>query len=253
MKIKKNKFKESISNKNKQIGIWSCLTNNTIAEIIAVTGFDWSVIDMEHSPNDIQEVLTQLQVMEGYNTEPVVRVPWNEPVMVKRILDMGAQTILYPFVQNQREAKAAVEATRYPPNGIRGVMSAARMNRYGHIENYYKEAEKEICVLIQCETKEAIKNIPEIAKIDGIDGIFIGPSDLSSSIGKIGQFEDKEVQDLIYEGLDLCSKSGKPAGILTGKLEYAKKYIADGYTFVAVNSDTNLFAREAENLLKEFK
>ena len=144
MKIKKNKFKESILNKNKQIGIWSCLTNNTIAEIISVTGFDWSVIDMEHSPNDIQEVLTQLQVMEGYNTEPVVRVPWNEPVMVKRILDMGAQTILYPFVQNQQEAKAAVEATRYPPKGIRGVMSAARMNRYGHIENYYKEAEKEI-------------------------------------------------------------------------------------------------------------
>ena len=253
MKIKKNKFKESILNKNKQIGIWSCLTNNTIAEIISVTGFDWSVIDMEHSPNDIQEVLTQLQVMEGYNTEPVVRVPWNEPVMVKRILDMGAQTILYPFVQNQQEAKAAVEATRYPPRGIRGVMSAARMNRYGHIENYYKEAEKEICVLIQCETKEAIKNIPEIAKIDGIDGIFIGPSDLSSSIGKIGQFEDKEVQDLIYEGLNLCSKSGKPAGILTGKQEYAKKYIKDGYTFVAVNSDTNLFARGAENLLKEFK
>ena len=253
MKIKKNKFKESILNKNKQIGIWSCLTNNTIAEIISVTGFDWSVIDMEHSPNDIQEVLTQLQVMEGYNTEPVVRVPWNEPVMVKRILDMGAQTILYPFVQNQQEAKAAVEATRYPPKGIRGVMSAARMNRYGHIENYYKEAENEICVLIQCETKEAIKNIPEISKIDGIDGIFIGPSDLSSSIGKIGQFEDKEVQDLIYEGLDLCLKSGKPAGILTGKQEYAKKYIKDGYTFVALKSDTNLFAREAENLLKEFK
>ncbi len=166
---------------------------------------------------------------------------------------MGAQTILYPFVQNKDEAKAAVEATRYPPKGVRGVMSAARMNRYGHVENYYTVAEQEICVLIQCETKEAIKNIPDIAKVEGIDGIFIGPSDLSSSIGKIGQFEDKEVQDLIYEGLELCKKSGKPAGILTGKKDYAKKYIKDGYTFVAVNSDTNLFARGAENLLKEFK
>jgi 4-hydroxy-2-oxoheptanedioate aldolase len=253
MKIKKNKFKEQIANKKKQIGIWSCLSNNTIAEIISVTGFDWSVIDMEHSPNDIQEVLTQLQVMEGYDTEPVVRVPWNEPIMVKRVLDMGAQTILYPFVQNVEEAKAAVEATRYPPKGIRGIMSAARMNRYGHVENYYLEAEKELCVLIQCETKEAIKNIPEIAKVDGIDGIFIGPSDLSGSIGKIGQFEDQEVQDLIHEGLALATQAGKPAGILTGKKDYAKKYVEAGYTFVAINSDTNLFARSAESLLKEFK
>ena len=176
MKNKKNKFKEKILKKEKQIGIWSCLTNNTIAEIISITGFDWSVIDMEHSPNDIQEVLTQLQVMEGYNTEPVVRVPWNEPVITKRVLDMGAQTILFPFVQNKNEAITAVEATRYPPKGVRGVMSAARMNRYGHVENYYTDAEKEICVLIQCETKEAIKNIPDIAKVDGIDGIFIGAS-----------------------------------------------------------------------------
>ena len=111
---------------------------------------------------------------------------------------------------------------------------------------------KEICVLIQCETKEAIKNIPEIAKVDGIDGIFIGPSDLSGSIGKIGQFEDQEVQDLIYEGLELATKAAKPAGILTEK-DYAKKYVEAGYTFVAINSDTNLFARSAENLLKEFK
>ena len=253
MKLKKNKFKENILNKKKQIGIWSCLSNNTIAEIISVTGFDWSVLDMEHSPNDITEILTQLQVMEGYGTEPVVRVPWNEPVMVKRILDMGAQTILYPFVQNADEARAAVEATRYPPKGIRGIMSAARMNRYGHVSNYYEEAEKEICVLVQCETKDAIKNIPEIAKVEGVDGIFMGPSDISGSIGKIGQFEDQEVQDLINHALDLCNKADKPAGILTGKKDYAKKYVKDGYTFVAINSDTNLFARSAEALLKEFK
>ena len=252
MEIKKNIFKKNIFKKKKQIGIWSCLSNNTIAEIISITGYDWSVIDMEHSPNDIQEVLTQLQVMEGYKTEPVVRVPWNEPVVVKRILDMGAQTILYPFVQNEIEAKAAVQATRYAPQGIRGVMSVARMNRYGHVEDYYNKAQKEICVLVQCETKEAIQNIPNICKVDGVDGIFIGPSDLSSSLGKIGEFEDTEVQDLIYKGLDLSNKFKKPAGILTGKKEYAKKYIESGFTFVAVNSDTNLFARGAENLLKDF-
>lgn len=253
MELRKNKFKKNILDKKKQIGIWSNFSSNTVSEIIAITGYDWSVLDMEHAPNDIQEILNQLQVMEAYNTEPVVRVPWNEPVMVKRLLDMGAQTILFPMVQNADEAKAAVEATRYPPKGVRGVMSVARMNRYGHVPNYYEQAEKEICVLVQCETKDAIKNIPEIAKVDGVDGIFMGPSDISGSIGKIGQFEDQEVQDLINHALELCVKAGKPAGILTGKRDYAKKYVENGYTFVAVGSDTNLFAESAKALLKEFK
>jgi 4-hydroxy-2-oxoheptanedioate aldolase len=253
MQIRKNHFKQNLTAFKKQIGIWSCLTNNIIAEIIGITGFDWVVIDMEHSPNDIQEVLTQTQILQGFQTEPVVRVPWNEPIMVKRILDMGVQTVIYPYVQNAEEAKQAVEATRYPPKGIRGVMSAARMNKYGHVTDYYQAAEKEICVLVQCETKTAIENIPEIAKVEGVDGIFIGPSDVSASIGKIGQFESKEVQDLINKALDLCKKHKKPAGILTAKKDYAQKYIKDGYTFVAINSDTNLFARGAESLLKEFK
>ncbi len=253
MEIRKNNFKEKISKFDKQIGIWSCLSNNIVAEILSVVGFDWIVIDMEHSPNDIQEVLNQLQIIQGFNSEPVVRVPWNEPVMVKRVLDMGAQTILFPYIENAEEAKAAVAATRYPPKGVRGVMSAARMNKYGTVKNYYTEAEKEICVLVQCETKIAIENISEIAAIDGIDGIFLGPSDLSASVGKIGQFEDTEVQSLIMQGLEGCKKNKKAAGILTAKLDYAKKYISDGFTYVAVNSDTNLFARGAENLLKEFK
>ena len=253
MEMRKNIFKQKILKFEKQIGIWSCLSNNIVAEILSVVGFDWIVIDMEHSPNDIQEVLSQLQIIQGFNSEPVVRVPWNEPVMVKRVLDMGAQTILLPYIENAEEAKAAVAATRYPPKGIRGVMSAARMNKYGTVKNYYTEAEKEICVLVQCETKKAIKNISKIAAIDGIDGIFLGPSDLSASIGKIGQFENEEVQSLIMQGLEDCKKNKKAAGILTAKLDYAKKYVSDGFTYVAVNSDTNLFARSAENLLKEFK
>ena len=253
MEIRKNKFKAKILGFEKQIGIWSCLSSNIVAEILSVVGFDWIVVDMEHSPNDIQEVLVQLQIIQGFNSEPVVRVPWNEPVMVKRVLDMGAQTILFPYIENAEEAKAAVAATRYPPKGVRGVMSAARMNKYGIVKNYYTESENEICVLVQCETKKAIENISEIAAIDGIDGIFLGPSDLSASIGKIGQFEDEEVQSLIMQGLEDCKKNKKAAGILTAKLDYAKKYISDGFTYVAVNSDTNLFARGAENLLKEFK
>ena len=206
MEIRKNIFKQKILKFEKQIGIWSCLSNNTVAEILSVVGFDWIVIDMEHSPNDIQEVLVQLQIIQGFSSEPIVRVPWNEPVMVKRVLDMGAQSILFPYVEDEKEALAAVESTRYPPKGIRGVMSAARMNKYGTVTDYYKKADDEICVLIQCESKKAIQNISKIAAVEGVDGIFIGPSDLSASIGKIGQFEDEEVQALIALGLESCKK-----------------------------------------------
>lgn len=253
MKIRENIFKKKILQFEKQIGIWSCLSSNTVAEILSVVGFDWIVIDMEHSPNDIQEVLTQLQIIQGFSSEPIVRVPWNEPVMVKRVLDMGAQTILFPYVENEYEALAAVQSTRYPPRGVRGVMSAARMNKYGTVVDYYNKADEQICVLVQCETKKAIDNISKVAAVEGIDGIFLGPSDLSASIGKIGKFEDEEVQTLIYKGLESCKKGNKPAGILTAKKNYAKKYVEDGFTYVAINSDTNLIARSAENLLKEFK
>jgi 4-hydroxy-2-oxoheptanedioate aldolase len=253
MEIRKNSFKQKILKFEKQIGIWSCLSNNTVAEILSIVGFDWIVIDMEHSPNDIQEVLTQLQIIQGFSSEPIVRVPWNEPVMVKRVLDMGAQTILFPYVEDEHEALAAVQSTRYPPKGVRGVMSAARMNKYGTVTDYYNKADEQICVLVQCETKKAIENISKIAAVEGIDGIFLGPSDLSASIGKIGQFEDGEVQSLIYQGLEFCKKVNKPAGILTAKKDYAKKYAKDGFTYVAINSDTNLITRSAENLLKEFK
>ena len=253
MEIRKNIFKQKILKFEKQIGIWSCLSSNTVSEILSIVGFDWIVVDMEHSPNDIQEVLSQLQIIQGFSSEPIVRVPWNEPVMVKRVLDMGAQTILFPYIEDEKEAIAAVQATKYPPKGIRGVMSAARMNKYGTVTDYYAKADNEICVLVQCETKKAIKNISKIAEVEGIDGIFLGPSDLSASIGKIGQFEDDEVQSLIMEGLEHCKKSKKPAGILTAKKDYAKKYVSDGFTYVALNSDTHLIARRAENLLKEFK
>ena len=149
MKIRKNIFKQKISKFEKQIGIWSCLSSNTVSEILSIVGFDWIVVDMEHSPNDIQEVLSQLQIIQGFSSEPIVRVPWNEPVMVKRVLDMGAQTILFPYIEDEKEAIAAVQATKYPPKGIRGVMSAARMNKYGTVTDYYAQADNEICVLVQ--------------------------------------------------------------------------------------------------------
>lgn len=181
-----------------------------------------------------------------------MRVPWNEPVVVKRVLDMGAQTILFPYVENKEQAKEAVMTTRYPPKGIRGVMSSARMNRYGTVIDYYNQCEKETCVIVQCESITAVKNIPSICEIEGIDAIFVGPSDLSASIGKIGQVSDPEVQYLIQEALDLSRRSNKPCGILTSNMEYAKRYKNAGFTFVGINSDSNLLARSAEKLLREF-
>lgn len=254
--LRKNYFKQNIKEFKKQIGIWSCLSNNSIVEILSLIGYDWIVIDMEHSPNEIPEVLTQLQIIQNnslFKTEPIVRVPWNDFVVVKRVLDLGAQTILFPYIQNENDAINAIKSVYYPLNGIRGVMSAARMNKYGLINNYYDNCNKEISIIIQCETKESIYNIPKFIKMNEIDGIFIGPSDLSASIGKIGQINDKEVQDLINIALNYCKEYKKPIGILTSNKELAKKYLINGFTFVGINSDLNLFTQSAKLLLDEFK
>ena len=248
-------FRRKIAKFDKQIGIWSCLSNNTVVEILSVVGFDWIVVDMEHAPNEVPQVLSQLQVIQGSfsSTEAIVRVPWNEPVVVKRVLDMGAQTLLFPYIESASEARAAVRATRYPPHGVRGVMSTARMNGYGTVRDYYLRAAGEMCVVVQCETEAAVRSIPEIAAVEGVDAVFIGPSDLSASVGKIGQFEDPQVQALIRDALRACQESNIPAGILTSNKAYAKRYLAAGFTFVGVNSDTNLLARGAEALLAEFQ
>ena len=216
MKLRKNKFKAAIRRGDYQIGLWSGLRSTLVAEMLTqVAAFDWTVIDMEHSPNELVDVLLQLQVAQQGHAEPMVRVPWNDAVMVKRVLDIGAQTLLFPMVQNAEEAAEAVAAVRYPQNGgIRGVMSLARMNNYGATPDYYLNAHKEICVVVQCETVEAVENIPEIAKVPGVDAIFVGPSDLSASMGHIGNPYYKDVQKMTCEQFwhmwaRECKNSGK--------------------------------------------
>lgn len=253
MELRTNTFKAAIARGERQIGLWSTLCSPLVAEILGGAGYDWIVIDTEHSPNELPDVIAQLQALATSSATPVVRPAWNDPVLIKRILDGGAQTLLLPFVQNVAEAEAAVAATRYPPHGIRGVTTSARAGGYGRIKDYLKIAPAQICVLVQIETAEALADLEGIAGVDGVDGVFIGPADLSASMGHLGNPAHPEVQAAIKDAVDRLKKLGKPAGILTGKEDEAKRYIEWGYTFVAVGADLGVLARNAEALAARFK
>ena len=253
MGLARNNFKTAISEGRVQIGLWSSLCSNIGAEVVADSGFDWILLDGEHSPNDVPSMMSQLQALVGGTASPIVRPAWNDAVMIKRILDIGAQSILVPYVQNADEAQRAVAAVRYPPAGIRGVAASTRANHYGRVNNYLTLAGTEICVLVQVETREALKQIEAIASVDGIDGVFIGPNDLSASFGHIGNWGHPEVQAALEDAVKRLKKIGKPAGILTPNEEEAKKFIQWGYAFVAVGADLGLLSKNADALAKRFK
>jgi 4-hydroxy-2-oxoheptanedioate aldolase len=251
--FRKNAFKYALAAGQLQIGLWSSLCSNIAAEIISDSGFDWLLLDTEHSPNEIPGLVEQLQAIELGTATPIIRPAWNDAVLAKRCLDIGAQTLLFPYVQNVEEAKAAVASTRYPPAGIRGVSVAARASRYGRVPGYLGKANSEICVLVQVETREAMTQIEAIAKVDGVDGVFIGPSDLAASLGHLGNPQHPEVQAAIKDAVTRLKAVGKPAGILTGNEDEARRYIEWGYLFVAVGSDVGLLAKSADTLAKKFK
>jgi 2-keto-3-deoxy-L-rhamnonate aldolase RhmA len=237
-----NEFKTALREGRPQIGLWSSLCSNLVAELLAHTGYDWLVVDSEHAPNDPKDVLAQLQAMTGGSAEPMVRVPWNDPVLIKRILDVGGRTLLVPFVQSAEEARAAVAATRYPPRGIRGVSVAPRANRFGRVPGYLQNAERDICVVVQLETRAALGALEAIAAIDGIDGLFIGPSDLAADLGHHANSAHPEVQSAIAEACRRIRDAGKPAGILAPVEADARRYFDMGFTYVAIGSDVGLLA-----------
>src|ERR1043165_5075430 len=177
MDLPRNSFKHALAARKPQIGLWSSLSSNYSVEVVAGAGFDWILIDLEHSPNDLESLLAQLQAAAPYSTHPVVRVPWNDMVTMKRVLDVGAQSLLIPYVSTPAEAQSAVSYTRYPPAGVRGVAGTTRATRFGRVKDYAKRAHEEICVLVQVETEEAMGNIESICAVDGVDGVFIGPAD----------------------------------------------------------------------------
>jgi 4-hydroxy-2-oxoheptanedioate aldolase len=248
-----NAFKRALAIGQLQIGLWSSLCSNIAAEIISESGFDWILLDSEHSPNEIPGLLSQLQAVQRGTATAIIRPAWNDAVLVKRCLDIGAQTLLFPYVQNAEEARRAVASTRYPPEGIRGVSVAARASSYGRTPGYLTKANSEMCVLVQVETRTALAQLEAIAKVEGVDGVFIGPSDLAASLGHLGNPQHAEVQEAMRDAVTRLKVLGKPAGILTGNEEEARRYIGWGYLFVAVGADVGLLAKNADALAKKFK
>lgn len=250
--LPRNAFKKALANGERQVGLWSGLASPIAAEIIAGAGFDWIVIDGEHAPNDIPSLLAQLQAMRGGTAEPVFRLPWNDAVMFKRALDVGARSLLVPFVQNAEEARRAVAATRYPPLGIRGVSVTPRANDYGRIKGYHHNAYLDICVIVQLETSAALAELEAIAAVEGVDGLFIGPSDLAAGLGHLGNPKHPEVQAVIRNAAARIRATGKSAGMLAGSVDDVEGYFEMGFNFTATGSDVGILARGAEAVAARF-
>ncbi|MBN2973132.1 4-hydroxy-2-oxoheptanedioate aldolase [Roseomonas aeriglobus] len=249
-----NSFKQAIGEGRAQIGLWQALASSYCCEICAGAGFDWLLIDGEHAPNDLRSVLAQLQAAAAYPVEPVVRLPAGDAVLVKQYLDLGARTLLVPMIENAGAAAAMVRATRYPPNGIRGVGSAiGRASRWNRHDNYLQVAAAEICLLVQVESRAALADIDAIARVEGVDGVFIGPSDLAADLGHLGDPMHPEVQAMIEAGIAAVRTVGKPVGMLIANEQAARRYFALGASFVAVGTDVTLLARGAEALAARFR
>lgn len=252
-----NNFKRAIHNRELQIGLWSHLSNHVSTEVIGGSGFDWIVLDAEHSPNETFLLHQQLQALSEGGSHPVVRLAWNDKVLIKRVLDIGVQTLLVPYVQTADEARAAVAATRYPgagsSEGVRGFTGLSRASRFGRIKDYHARAQDEICVLVQVETAEALDNLEAIAAVEGVDGVFIGPGDLSAAMGYLNNPAHPEMQHIFQQTIARIIATGKPAGILTGDENLARQYIDWGCTFTAVGADIALLARATEQLAARFQ
>jgi 4-hydroxy-2-oxoheptanedioate aldolase len=254
MELATNLFKRALRERRTQIGLWLGLADPYAAEALAGTGFDWLLIDAEHAPNDVRSVLAQLQAVAPYPVHPIVRPVIGDVPLIKQLLDVGAQTLLIPVVESAEQAERMVAATRYPPRGIRGVGSAlARSSRWNQIDRYLHRADDEMCVLVQVETRAGLDNLAAIAAVDGVDGVFFGPADLSASLGLLGQPAHPQVQQAITEGIATVLAAGKAPGVLSADPHLARDYLAAGALFVAVGVDTTLLVRAATTLSMSFK
>jgi 4-hydroxy-2-oxoheptanedioate aldolase len=248
-----NRFKTALAQRKPQIGLWLSLANAYTTEICATAGFDWLLIDGEHAPNDLRSTLEQLQAAAPYRAHPIVRPVSGDVQLIKRLLDIGAQTLLVPMVNTAEQARELVSAMRYPPHGIRGVGSAAaRASRWGLRTDYVDRADDEVCLLVQAETRQALENLEAICAVDGVDGVFIGPADMAASLGHRGNPGHPEVLQAIEGAIKRIIASGKAAGILTSDNALAKRYLELGCTFVAVGIEASLLARVTRNLCAEF-
>ena len=252
-----NPFKRALAEKRAQIGLWLGLAGNYSTEICAGAGFDWLLIDNEHAPNDLQSTLQQAQIIAGYPaTHAIARIPVGHgnvgTALLKQYLDIGIQTVLVPMVDTPQQATEIVRAMRYPPDGFRG-MGGARASRWGRYASYGKEANAQVCLLVQAETREAMANLDALIATDGVDGIFIGPADLSAAFGHVGNPGHPEVQQMIEDAIRRIAAGGKAPGILTTDETLSRRYLELGATFVAVGLDNNILARGTSALAAKFK
>jgi 4-hydroxy-2-oxoheptanedioate aldolase len=247
-----NTFKQALQENRQQIGLWVSLANPYSTEICAGAGFDWLLLDGEHAPNDLQSLCAQLQVIAAYGSQPVCRVPVGDAVLIKQYLDLGVQTILVPMVDTPQQAALLVQACRYPPQGFRG-MAGARASRWGRISRYAHEANDQVCLLVQAETRLALTNLDAILAVEGVDGVFIGPADLSASMGHVGNPGHPEVQGAIEDAIRRIRAAGKAPGILTADVTLAQGYLKLGALFVAVGLDTQILVRGTSALVSQFK
>lgn len=249
MQTEENRFKAWMQAKGATppLGSWIMSASPIIAEAMGHAGYDWLLVDMEHSPIDLAQATAIMQALSGTPSEVVLRVPWNDPVMVKRVMDAGARSIMFPFIQSVDEARAAVAATRYPPQGTRGVAAMHRASRFGTAPDYLARANDQVAVILQLETPEAVALMPEIAELDGVDAVFIGPGDLSGGMGLLGQIGHADVQAALRSAAKAAKTAGLACGIVGADPASVRSYIDMGFSYVAIASDLGLLMGAAKS------
>ena len=248
-----NRFKEAIESTRTPVGTWLVSGAASTAEAMGCAGFDFVVLDMEHTPIDMAQYVEILRTIQGTPAGVITRLPWNDMVTVKRVLDAGGQSLMFPFIQNEDEARRAVSYTRYPPDGVRGVAAVHRASRHGTVANYHRQAASQLCVVVQIETVAALERIPAIAAVPGVDSLFIGPADLSASMGQLGNITDARVLAKLEEGAQACRRAGKPVGIVGPNPDMVAQFVKFGYTWVAIASDVGMMVGRAQEWLGKLR
>ena len=248
-----NRFRQDLRAGKRLIGCWASLGSPITTEVIGVAGFDWILLDAEHAPNDVLTLVPQLMALKDSASAPVVRPPWNDTVVIKRLLDAGFHNFLVPFIESPDDAVRAVKATRYPPAGVRGVSVSQRSNRYGAVKDYFKIINDNIAVMVQIESRAGVDAAASIAAVDGVDGLFIGPSDLAAAFGHLGNAGHAEVQDAMAKIFAAAKAAGKPMGILAPVEADARRYLEMGATFVAVGSDLGVLRMSTQALADKYR
>lgn len=254
MNLVKNTFKQQLNADTRTIGLWLGLPDQSAVEISAGAGFDWLLIDAEHAPWETRDLLTALQVIAAYPVAPIVRPLNDDPAQLKRLLDIGVQSFLIPMVHSAEQATKIISTVRYPPRGVRGLgTSLARAARWNRVEAYIDQANDEICIIVQIESVEGLENIEAIANVDGVDAIFIGPSDLGAALGFPGQPTHPDVVIAVEEAIHVITKLGKPAGVLAPARAQFDIYAKAGATFIGVGTDTGVLASGTKVLADTFQ